>query len=276
MDAPSVRNALIERLERSGAIRSARVAAAMRTVERERFVPDASLEDAYADQALVIKQSGAVVLSSISQPSMVAHMLELLDVRRSDRVLEIGTGSGYNAALLALLAGESGAVVSVEIERDLLGLARQRLDAAGLGRVVLLHAGELQTALGPFARIVVTARSSDIDERWWSLLADGGRIVVPLDIGYGGERAVAFERRGRKLVSIGSCACAFVALRRPEPEGDGAIFFRSRFERFRRQPAAHLPLEITAVRRDDANPSLLEEGDAVVAREHTLFSIRRS
>jgi protein-L-isoaspartate(D-aspartate) O-methyltransferase len=275
MDALSAREALVARLERTGAIRSMRVAAAMRFVERERFVPRASLDEAYADQALVIKESGGLVLSSISQPSMVAHMLELLDVREGDRVLEIGTGSGYNAALLAVLAGESGAVVSVELEHDLLVLARERLDASGFEHATLLHDSELTAALPPFERIIVTARSSDIDARWWALLGDGGRIVVPLDIGYGGERAVAFERRDRKLISIGSCACAFVALRKAEPERDGAIFFRSRFERFRHQPPAHSPLEITAVQRDDANPSLLEEGDAVVAREHTLFSLRR-
>jgi protein-L-isoaspartate(D-aspartate) O-methyltransferase len=276
MDARELREGLVQRLERTGAIRSARIAAAMRTVERERFVPQASLREAYADQALILKEREGVVLSSISQPSMVALMLELLDVRSGDRVLEIGTGSGYNAALLATLIGDTGVLTSVEVERDLITLARERLDAAGFTRVELLHDSELHAGDAPFDRIIVTARASDIDPRWWTMLGPSGRLVVPLDIGYGGERAVAFERHGSRLVSAGSCACAFVALRGEPDEENGAIFFRSAFERYRHAPKAHQPLEIVAVRRADASPALLEEGDAVIARENTLFSVRRS
>lgn len=276
MDARTLREDLVARLERTGAIRSPRVAAAMRAVERERFIPHATIEEAYADQAMPIKESNGIVLSSISQPSMIAHMLELLDVRPGARILEIGTGSGYNAALLASIAGERGRVTSVEIEPDLLAAARERLLEAGFERVQLLHDREFTSALSPFDRIIVTARSSDIDPRWWALLEPGGLLVMPLDIGYGGERAVAFERRDRRLVSIGSCACSFVALRGDEPDADSAIFFRSAFERYRYAPAAHHPLEIVAVQRDQASPALLEEGDAVVARPYTLFSIRRS
>jgi len=275
MDARALRDALVARLERTGAVRSPRVAAAMRAVERERFVPSASLDEAYADQAMMLKETDGIVLSSISQPSMIAHMLELLDIRNGSRVLEIGTGSGYNAALLASVAGERGSVTSVEIEPDLLAAARERLIEAGFARVQLLHEREFTSAMPAFDRIIVTARAGDIDPRWWSLLAPGGVLVVPLDIGYGGERAVAFERRDRRLVSIGSCACAFVALRGEEPDAERAIFFRSTFERYRHAPAAHHPLEIVAVQRDEASPALLEEGDAVVARPYTLFSIRR-
>jgi protein-L-isoaspartate(D-aspartate) O-methyltransferase len=276
MDARELRESLVERLERTGAIRSARVAAAMRAVPRERFVPESTLEEAYADQALVLKERDGAVLASISQPSMIAHMLELLDVRSGQRLLEIGTGSGYNAALLALLTGGGNRVTSVEIETDLMETAREHLQGAGFAGILLLHDTDLTEDSQPFDRIIVTARAGDIDPRWWALLAPGGRLVVPLDIGYGGERAIAFERRDSRLVSIGSCACAFVALRGESAGVEGAIFFRSSFERYRHAPKAHQPLEITAVQRADASPALLEEGDAVVAREHTLFSIRRS
>lgn len=273
MEALALREALVARLERAGTVRSPRVAAAMRSIERDRFVPHASLEEAYADEALAVKASEGVVLSSISQPSMIAHMLELLDAPEGARILEIGTGTGYNAALLAHICGERGHVTSVEIEWDLIGSARERLNAAGFARVQLLHDTELTAQTAPFDRIIVTARASDIDPRWWALLQPGGILVVPLDIGYGGERAVAFERRERRLVSTGSCACAFLALRGNE-SAESAIFFRTAFERYRRAPKAHQPLQIVAVPRDEAGPALLEESDAVVARAHTLFGVR--
>ncbi len=273
--ASALREALVAQLERTGVIRTAAVGSAMRGVKRHRFVPATPLEEAYADKALGLKVARGVTISSISQPSTIASMLELLAVRAGDRVLEIGTGSGYNAALLARLAGHAR-VVSVELERDLIAAARERLDAEGFARVRLLHASELSSLQEPFDRIVVTARADDIDAEWWRLLAPAGRLVVPLDIGYGGERAVGFERQDDRLVSVGSFACAFVELRDREPRQAAGIFFRTAFERYRREPPATFPLRIVAVRRADASPSLLAQSDTVVAREHTLFSLRRS
>jgi protein-L-isoaspartate(D-aspartate) O-methyltransferase len=274
-EAAALRDALVAHLKRSGAVTTPAVAAAMRAVRRERFAPQAPLEDAYDDRALALKESGGVTISSISQPSMIAHMLELLDVRPGNRVLEIGTGSGYNAALLATLCGDQSRVTSVELEPDLLARARDHLESEGFGGITLLHSSALDTEGTLFDRVIVTARAQDIDPQWWRLLTDRGRIVVPLDIGYGGERAVGFVRAGERLESVGSFACAFVALRDRRDQTAPGIFFRSAFERYRREPAPTSPLSIVAVRRDDAKPSLLEESDAVVAREHTLFALRR-
>lgn len=272
--AADLRDALVTHLEENRTIRDPRIAGAMRQVPREAFVPQATLEDAYADRALILKERDGALLSSISQPSMIAHMLELLGPERGTRVLEIGTGSGYNAALLAELAGPHGAVDTVELEPDLAATARATLQRSGYERVRVLSDDAFDPADAAYERIIVTARASDIDPRWWRALRDGGRIVVPLDIGYGGERAIAFERDGERLVSSGSCACAFVALRGERTDG-GGIFFRSQFQRLRAAPAAHLPLHVVAVERAHARPSLLEEHDAVVARPHTLFAIRR-
>jgi protein-L-isoaspartate(D-aspartate) O-methyltransferase len=271
----ALRDELIAHLERTRVLRNPRIAAALRAVDRHRFVPNTTLEEAYEDKALAIKERDGLVLSSISQPSMIVHMLELLAVMPSDRVLEIGTGTGYNAALLAELAND-GTVVSVELESDLIEKARTTLDEHGFGRVVLLHADKLSDIQRPFDRIVVTARSADIDPQWWRLLAPDGRIVVPLDIGYGGERAIGFVRSGDRLRSIGSYACAFVELRGSESAPDLPMFFRTRAARYEREPAATTPLEVVAIERDRADTSLLESADAVVARPYTLFAVTRT
>jgi protein-L-isoaspartate(D-aspartate) O-methyltransferase len=271
----SLREGLIAHLERTRVLRDPRIAAALRAVDRHRFVPTSAPEEAYEDKALAVKERDGFVISSISQPSMIVHMLELLDVRSGDRVLEIGTGTGYNAALLAQLTG-AGNVVSVEIERDLIEIARGALDEQGYQNVMLVHAEELTGVQRPFDRIIVTARSNDIDPNWWRLLAPGGRIVVPLDIGYGGERAIGFVREGVRLQSIGSYACAFVELRGGKDERDPAMFFRSRGARYEREPGASTPLDVVAIERLNADASLLEGADAVVARPHTLFAVTRA
>jgi protein-L-isoaspartate(D-aspartate) O-methyltransferase len=270
-----LREGLIAHLERTRALRDPRIAAALRAVDRHRFVPAIAPEEAYEDKALAIKERDGFVISSISQPSMIVHMLELLDVRAGDRVLEIGPGTGYNAALLAQLTG-AGNVVSVEIERDLIEIARGALDEQGYQNVMLVHAEELTGVQRPFDRIIVTARSNDIDPNWWRLLAPGGRLVVPLDIGYGGERAIGFVREGVRLQSIGSYACAFVELRGGKDERDPAMFFRSRGARYEREPGASTPLDVVAIERLNADASLLEGADAVVARPHTLFAVTRA
>ncbi len=271
----SLREGLIAHLERTRVLRDPRITAALRAVDRHRFVPTIVPEEAYEDKALAIKERNGAVISSISQPSMIVHMLALLDVRPGDQVLEIGTGSGYNAALLAQLAG-TGSVVSVEIERDLIEHARAALDEQGCQRVALVHAEDLAQMQRVFDRIIVTARSNDIEPDWWRLLAPGGRIVVPLDIGYGGERAIGFVREGDRLHSVGSYACAFVELRGEKNEHDPEMFFRTRGARYEREPGATTPLDVVAVERLNADASLLEGADAVVARPHTMFALTRA
>jgi protein-L-isoaspartate(D-aspartate) O-methyltransferase len=270
----ALREGLIAHLERTRILRDPRIASALRAVDRHAFVPMVAAAEAYEDKALAIKEHDGLIISSISQPSMIVHMLSLLDAQPGNRVLEIGTGSGYNAALLACLA-RPGTVVSVEIEEDLLDRARSALDGAGFARVILLPAAKLSALHRPFDRIVVTARSSDIDPAWWRLLSHGGRIVVPLDIGYGGERAIGFVREGDRLRSVGSYACAFVQLRDSADALDPEIFFRTRSARYERGPAPSTPLDVVAVARTNADASLLEQADAVVARTHTLFALRR-
>lgn len=125
-----LRMSLVEHLERTGALPTNALRKAFAETPRHRFVPELDLDAAYEDKAIAIKERDGVVLSSISQPSMIAHMLALLDVQPGDSVLEIGTGSGYNAALLGALSGPSGSVTTLDIEHDLIAEARERL--AGL------------------------------------------------------------------------------------------------------------------------------------------------
>jgi protein-L-isoaspartate(D-aspartate) O-methyltransferase len=267
----ALRERLVAHLERIGVLASPAVVRALLAVPRHHFVPLIPLEAAYDDRALAIKERDGHVLSSISQPSMVVQMLQLLEVQPTDRVLEIGTGSGYNAALLATLAGPHGAVVTVDLESDLIDAARARIGELGLTTVRVMHADTLPSLRTTFSRIIVTARADDIEPEWWRLLEERGRMVVPMDLGIGGERAFGFRREAGLLNTVGSHSCAFIGLRN---EGDrrGDIFFLSRDARYATAGAA-TPVEAVAMRRTDARTDVLEHADAVVARPTTLFAV---
>jgi protein-L-isoaspartate(D-aspartate) O-methyltransferase len=275
MDEARLREELAGELRRTGAVTSPALAQAFESVPRHRFIPEVAPEDAYADRAISIKSEGVNTLASISQPSMLAKMLELAEVQPGARVLEIGTGSGYNAALLAHLAGDAGLVVTIEVESDLADRARAALSACGYDRVRVVHAdgygGFADDA--PYDDIIVSARASDIAEAWWEQLRDGGRIIVPLDIGIAGEYAVGFLRDGDELRSVGIVHCLFVALRGGEqpavsPEN---VFVRSADARYARRSRSIA--SIRAVRTAEAASEMLAGADVVVAQRQTTFAI---
>ena len=150
-----------------------RVLDAMRRVPRECFVPDAAL--AHADEAILIGYG-----QTISQPFMVALICSALDVRVGDSVLDVGTGSGYQAAVLAELAGR---VVTVERIPELVELARRNLDAAGYLDRVELHTGNGWNGLperAPFDAIAVAAAAPKPPPELLAQLAPGGRLVLPV------------------------------------------------------------------------------------------------
>jgi protein-L-isoaspartate(D-aspartate) O-methyltransferase len=207
-----LRSSLVDRLMRRGTIKTASVERAMRTVPRHLFLPGVDEQVAYADEAVALKWSNGRALSSVSQPTMVASMLEMLDVHRGARVLEIGTGSGYNAALLSELAGDNGVVVSIELDGELAEIARSQLASAGY-RNVEVHAADGRAgwpAAAPYDRIVVTASAPRPEPSWEQQLADGGRMVVPLAREL---EAVIFDKVGDTLVRNGSCPALFIPLR---------------------------------------------------------------
>jgi protein-L-isoaspartate(D-aspartate) O-methyltransferase len=219
MDDPAARRAaMVDRLRRSRVVRTERVERALRAVPRHVFLADMPLKVAYADHAVPVKRSGGSAISSASQPTMVALMLEDLEVTDGHRVLEVGTGTGYNAALLALLVGPTGRVVSVELEEDLARSAEHHLEEAGaVGVEVVSGDGALGHPPGaPYDRVIVTAGAPFVQAEWADQLVEGGRLVVPIVDEHGVGSVVVFDKVGGHLRRGRETPCGFVLLRRQE------------------------------------------------------------
>ncbi|MFI0242540.1 methyltransferase, FxLD system [Streptomyces sp. NPDC016845] len=217
-DVHELREALIDKIDNRGIFRTPQVKAAFRAVRRHLFLPGVDLATAYAPKPVVTKRAkDDTATSSASSPSLVATMLEQLDVRPGHRVLEIGAATGINAALLSELVGPTGSVVTIELDEDLADGARRSLTAAGYDRVhVICGDGALGDPSGPpFDRIIVTAGAWDIPAAWWAQLALGGRLLVPLRLhGSGLTRSLAFDRIDeQRMVSTHAEVCGFVPLR---------------------------------------------------------------
>ena len=136
LKAIALNQTLIDDLKNKGLIRSPGVEAAFRAVLRHHFLPGTPLKEVYSDRAISAKQDEeGKWISSSSQPAIMAIMLEQLGLQPGHKVLEIGTGPGYNAALMAHIVGESGQVVTVEIDQDLADAAQKHLRTAGFDRV---------------------------------------------------------------------------------------------------------------------------------------------
>ncbi len=210
----NLRNRMVDHIEVAGHLHSGRVEQAMRTLPRHLFVPDADVEDAYANRHVTIKsgRNGRPV-SCASQPTIVAMMLGQLDARPGERVLEIGAGTGYNAALLAELVSETGQVTTIDIDPEVAAHARQTLDATGYGRVrVITGDGALGAPdRAPYDRIIVTVGAWDLPPAWQDQLAPGGRLVVPLRW-RGQARSVAFTREQGVLRASDSQLCGFIPM----------------------------------------------------------------
>jgi protein-L-isoaspartate(D-aspartate) O-methyltransferase len=187
-------------------IRDERVLRALRAVPRDRFFPEGSRRDAFADSAAPIGLG-----QSISQPYIVALMTQRLDIQPGSRVLEIGTGSGYQTAILAHVAGQ---VYTVERLKPLLDQAFERLMSMNLRNIHYRYGdgtvGWPEAA--PFDRILITAGAPQLPRALLlSHLAEGGIAVLPVGP-MEGQMLVEVRRHGQELITSNVCACRFVKL----------------------------------------------------------------
>jgi protein-L-isoaspartate(D-aspartate) O-methyltransferase len=213
--ADRARARLVDGLHDSGRLCSAAVEEAFRTVPRHLFLPGVPLARAYADEAVAVQAVDGVTTSSASQPSMMAIMLAQLDLRPGHRVLEVGAGTGYNAALMARIVGPQGHVVAVDIDEELVDGAAHHLAAAGVSDVELVCGdGALGHAPGaPYDRIILTVGSGEVRPEWIAQLAPGGRLLLPLAL-RGTQLSVALDLGvDGALRSASVHRCAFVRLR---------------------------------------------------------------
>ena len=197
---------MVEQQIKQRGITDARVLAAMETLPRERFVPPDAVSQAYDDMPLSIGAG-----QTISQPYIVAYMTEVLDVQESHRVLEIGTGSGYQAAVLAKLASE---VWTIETVPQLAAAATEVLRDLGLNNVHVKvgdgYKGWPEQA--PFDRIMATAAPEEIPAPLIEQLAAGGRLVIPVGSQGGPQWIVVVEKTGAEVVRKRTIPVQFVPL----------------------------------------------------------------
>lgn len=169
---------LIHQMKRSGALKSPRIVKAFSGVDRIDFVPEEFRDNAYLDVPVPIPG-----VMTTSQPSTIAFMLEILNPKAGDRILEIGTGSGYVTALLAELVGKRGEVHSIEALPELKDFAEKNLKKYKY-RNIHLYLGDGKTGLpdkSPFDKIISGAEIAEIPDTWRAQLKYGGVIVTPSD-----------------------------------------------------------------------------------------------
>jgi len=183
----------VEELKALGYIVSKEVEEAMLAIPREVFVPEDQRPYAYEDRPLPIGFG-----QTISAPSVVARMTELLQVRKGQKVLEVGTGSGYQASILAWLVGEKGHVWTIERIPELAARAKGAIESIGLGDRVTVIVGD--GSLGypeaaPYDRVVVTAAAPRPPHSLLSQLSVNGRMVIPIG-GRSSQVLTVFEKKG--------------------------------------------------------------------------------
>ncbi|MBI4019927.1 MAG: protein-L-isoaspartate(D-aspartate) O-methyltransferase [Candidatus Aenigmarchaeota archaeon] len=201
------REMLIKGLVRDGYLTRLDVIRAFREVPRELFVPEGHKRHAYADEPLPVPAG-----QTISAPHMIAIMLCLLELKEHDKVLEIGTGSGYNAALISRMV--KGMVYTVEYFPELAAFARNNLAKAKIKNVLVFH-GDGSKGLeehAPYDKIIVTCACPDIPKPLIGQLKEGGMMLIPVGGGRYQELLKITKRKG-KITKENHGGCVFVPLR---------------------------------------------------------------
>ena len=203
-DFKVMREKMVETQIKARGVKDPRVLSALFKVERHRFVPEEYLNSAYADQPLPIGEG-----QTISQPYSVALMTELLELKGDEKVLEIGTGSGYQAAILAELAKE---VYTIEIIESLASMTKNRLSQLGYQNVNV-KAGDGYLGwpeVGPFDGIIITCAPDHIPKPLIEQLKEGGRMVVP--VGAYSQELKKIVKRSGKIVTTDVIPVVFVPM----------------------------------------------------------------
>ena len=240
-EARRLRDAMTDKIVRLGPVTSPRIEAAFRTVPRHAFArPGTPLEECYhRDVVRNKKDADGVTLSSISAPGLQARMIAQAGVGPGARVLEIGT-TGYNAALIAEVAGPGGHVITLDIDPEVSGWAAAALEATGYRNRVTVVTGDGEDGApghGPFDAIVATAGAWDIPPSWLAQLDNNGTLVVPLRMN-GVTRSIGFRKNHGRLASTSAYTCGFVPMQgagaRPETffkvHAPGGGYITLRFE----------------------------------------------
>ena len=198
---------VVERLEREGYIKDKKVAEALLKVPRDKFVPEELRDYAYIDTPLNIGYG-----QTISAIHMVAMMCGALDLKEGHKVLEVGTGSGYHAAVVAEIVGKNGQVITIERVPKLAEKAENVLRELGYDNVIVICGdGTLgYEPLAPYDRIYITAAGPDIPKPLIEQLKDGGKIVAP--VGQYIQNLILLEKRGKSLIKKNLGEVAFVPL----------------------------------------------------------------
>lgn len=191
-----VLNDLINYLKNSRFLNDKKVEDAFRNIPRHEFVPSSELDYAYYNEPLPIKKN-----QTISQPAVVSRMTEWLDVRQGQKVLEIGTGSGWQTAILSYLVGQ-GIVYSVEIKPELVKFAQENLKKLGINNVhIILSDGSIgYSKASPYDRIMITAACTEIPFPLLDQLADGGLLIAP--VGDSSQSLVLLQKTRKGIIEI--------------------------------------------------------------------------
>ncbi|MCE5296560.1 MAG: protein-L-isoaspartate(D-aspartate) O-methyltransferase [Euryarchaeota archaeon] len=209
MEPEEERERMVGRLGSAGVICDAKVRRAMLAVERHLFLPDSMREVAYIDRPLDIGHG-----QTISAPHMVAIMASMLDLSPGMRVLEVGGGSGYHAAVMAELVRPGGKVFSIERIEGLARTAKANLARSGHDDVVQVLIGDGSKGLpeeAPFDRISVAAAAPDVPEPLIEQLADGGMLLIPVG-GALSQELMMIRKVGGKIIKKKVCGVMFVPL----------------------------------------------------------------
>lgn len=221
-----LQEALVKSLKDKQYIRSENISNAFLKVPRHIFVPNVSLSEAYEDKVISTKKiKGIGFVSSSSSPTIMAIMLEALKLKRGQKVLEIGAGTGYNAAIISNVVGEIGRVVTLDLDKDIVDDASTHINTLGLNNIKIFCRDGILGASeeAPYDRIIVTVGVPSIAPAWIEQLKEGGYLVIPLEITklesiISTPPLIVFKKINNRLESVYIQRSEFVRLR-----GDGAL-----------------------------------------------------